>query len=227
MTATVLAAVAAVRAASTVLDLLDLQEQRRVQRRPDVDAAATSHALLRLLLHELTGRRPATHVLTRRCPRCCGDDHGAPISPDAHVSVSRTPALVAAAVSTAGPVGIDVELTVRTGFDGFAETVLGPDERDGSLEHRATTWAAKEALMKADGRGLQVDPREVSPAPACRVPAPHGAACCLAAPYGAQVRVLDGDSLLSRAARGAVRGRPSGAAGPPPGDLPARRGQPW
>lgn len=196
------------RAAAVVEDLLDPPERARLHDLPDADAAASAHALLRLLLRELTGTPPVTHVLTRRC-RECGGAHGRPTLPTAWVSVARTPVLVAAAATSAGHVGIDVELARRTAFDGFDQVVLAPGEADGPPEVRARTWARKEAALKADGRGLDVDLRAFSamtPPPGTHlldVPAPPGAACAVAvrAPLLPELELLDGERLLTPAGR--------------------------
>jgi 4'-phosphopantetheinyl transferase len=77
-----------------------------------------------------TGTNP---VVTRACPDC-DRPHGKPLVPDTglHVSVSHSGDLVAVAVTTAAPVGIDVEL----GSD------LG--------------WCRWESVVKATGDGMRV-----------------------------------------------------------------------
>jgi 4'-phosphopantetheinyl transferase len=75
-----------------------------------------------------------------------------------HLSLGRAPGLVVVAVSTAGPVGVDVEPAGRAGFPGFEDVAAHPQEegRDPTL-----TWVRKEAVLKATGWGLAIDPRGV------------------------------------------------------------------
>jgi 4'-phosphopantetheinyl transferase len=101
----------------------------------------------------------------------CGGDHGRPEveTTDGRVlgaSVSHTDTATFAAVSR-GIVGIDAEplLGAPDRFVAIRE-VTGRDEDaapdgDGALR----VWTAVEAVLKADGRGLAVDPRTVSLSP--------------------------------------------------------------
>ncbi|MCU1420493.1 MAG: 4-phosphopantetheinyl transferase [Microbacteriaceae bacterium] len=91
-------------------------------------------------------------TVTQVCPDC-GGDHGRPVvaEPGRWVSLSRSGGLVAVAFSTAGPVGVDLEsraAVARHPVRGLRH----PDARE---------WTTKEAVLKADGRGLRVDPAEL------------------------------------------------------------------
>jgi 4'-phosphopantetheinyl transferase len=66
--------------------------------------------------------------------------------------------LVVAAVSTAGPVGVDVEPAGTAGFPGFEDVAAHPQEGSGDPTVR---WVRKEAVLKATGWGLAIDPRGV------------------------------------------------------------------
>lgn len=75
-----------------------------------------------------------------------------------HLSLACAPGLVVAAVSTAGPVGVDVEPSGSARFPGFEEVVVHPREES---REPTLTWVRKEAVLKATGWGLAIDPRQV------------------------------------------------------------------
>jgi 4'-phosphopantetheinyl transferase len=111
---------------------------------------------------------PATLALRRHCDHCGGDDHGRPSvagpgHPPIWASLSRAGELVAVAVSTAGPVGVDIESLDRVAAAGFDDVAFSAAERESITgDHdRARLWTAKEAVLKARGTGLRVDPRTV------------------------------------------------------------------
>lgn len=107
------------------------------------------------------GVRPdpgASHL----CPRCGSSDHGRPVLADGtFISVSHAGDVHAVATTDAGPVGIDIEAIDGARFEGFDDVVLHPRERPHTSDERATTWVRKEALLKATGDGLAVDPRTI------------------------------------------------------------------
>jgi 4'-phosphopantetheinyl transferase len=129
---------------------------------PATDAAASAHALLRLLLTERTGVPPTAHVLVRRCTTC-GGAHGKPrlAHPSLQVSLSYVAGAVAVAVTDEGPVGVDLERLPATDFDGFDGVALAPGETASTTAERARLWTRKEAALKATGDGLSRDPRTV------------------------------------------------------------------
>lgn len=98
--------------------------------------------------------------LRHLCPRCGGSDHGRPLTEDGtFVSLSHSGDLHVVATTAAGPVGVDVEAIDAARFVGFDEVALHRSERPHAPVERATTWVRKEALLKATGDGLAVDPR--------------------------------------------------------------------
>jgi 4'-phosphopantetheinyl transferase len=142
-------------------------------------AAETAHAgrrdrfllgrmLLRDLAADAAGIPPETVTVTAVCGRC-GAEHGRPalLWPDAagpppSVTVASCSALVVAALAPPGvPVGVDVEpQRASAGHEPTRRAdlavVLG-----GSSRSAVRRWVRAEAVLKADGRGLRVDPGSV------------------------------------------------------------------
>ncbi|WP_348787719.1 hypothetical protein [Leifsonia sp. NPDC080035] len=91
------------------------------------------------------------------CPDC-GGSHGRPYllgRPDIHLSLTHA-AGFAFAVVAAGPVGIDAEPLDTDPARVAAAAFLTPGHGDALRR-----WTAIEAVLKADGRGLRVDPAAV------------------------------------------------------------------
>lgn len=135
--------------------VLSQPERRRYERAPDTSRMTflAGRVLLRTLVSELTGLNPADVPLAATCPDCerphgCPTLDGIPLG----VSLAHTDGLVVAAAAWNRPVGIDVERD-RPG----AESAIGSLTGYAALEH----WVRVEAVLKADGRGLRVDPRDV------------------------------------------------------------------
>lgn len=159
---------APVRPAADLLPRLDAGERARLDRAPapERDAVASVLLLARLVVAEVCGVDPAAVRVDRRCPRCGSTAHGVPRVTRAdgaaapHLSLSRTSDLVAVAVAS-GPVGIDLEPTTA-GAGLRPDVVLAdgepPAPGPGGL---LVTWVRKEAVLKAAGTGLAVDPRSL------------------------------------------------------------------
>lgn len=119
----------------------------------------------RLLERAATARLGRQATVVRRCPRCGSEEHGRPVVPDAPdlgLSTSRTAGHVVVATVTGAGLGIDVE-HVGTAVDRLAEVALGP--QDASTVDDASvlrTWVRKEAVLKAAGTGLAVDPSDLA-----------------------------------------------------------------
>lgn len=121
------------------------------------DRSAAADALLASLVSALapgSGTR-----IARRCPRCGGADHGAPVALEAPVALSAAYAggfVVAAAAPTreAEAIGVDVERgEPGTVLSDLANLLDPPPTLRG--------WTRIEAALKADGRGLRVPPGDV------------------------------------------------------------------
>jgi len=220
---------AAVRAApgpaSEGLDAFISPEERvaslRFRRAEDRLDYAASHALFRLLAAWRLGRAPedaAVLEVRRTCAGCGGTDHGKPSVGGVALSMSRSHGTVMAAAGPAGAgLGADIERVPAEVFAGFDDFALAPEEQpapDGSEltdAGRIRLWVAKEAVLKAAGLGLAVDPSSVLLVPAgsagtlradskgnpavhgllvVPVPAPGGYAAAVAATAGLPARAV-------------------------------------
>ncbi len=193
-----------------------------------------AHALLRTLVSGWTGEIAASLELSPHCVRCGGSDHGPPRLPpgapvdDIRVSLSHSGRRVAVAASRAAAVGVDVELVSDRFSDDLAALFLAPEERqawdpieDADRRRHSLTayWTRKEAVLKATGDGLAVDPGQLIVTPPggaprlvawnAPVPAPtavhitdfdlgpvHVGALAVVTPEPIEVQVLDGSGLL-------------------------------
>ena len=168
----------------------------------DRRAFLTSRMLLKTVVGDLADTPPELVRLSYDCLRC-GRPHGRPVvvAPHSavrwHVSISHTGHHVMVAATNAGPVGVDVERTAATAFEGFDGVALTREERT-EVERcapaardraRAIYWARKEAVLKATGYGLNVDPAALAVSP------PHLPAALTAwqggEPSPAQVQIAD------------------------------------
>lgn len=119
---------------AAALAVLSPAELSRYDERP-TDAFLAGRLLLRSLAGDLLRMPPAAVPLVAVCPDC-GGNHGRPVIVGAplHVSLTHTPDHVIAVASPA-----------RVGIDSSSDA----------------GWARVEAVLKADGRGLRVDPGHV------------------------------------------------------------------
>lgn len=154
------------------LALLDEGERERAERKRETAPFVTGHALVRRLLGELLERDPAGLAFARRCTTCRSELHGKPSLVDVpawRFSLSYTSSLAVVAVAEGVEVGVDTEDLADADFEGFAGATLAPDEAGAFdeltgqelLDARARVWARKEAVLKATGHGLVVDPSQV------------------------------------------------------------------
>jgi hypothetical protein len=131
---------------------------------PGPDRAADREALIAAVA-SASGSETAEVRAGRVCPHCRGTDHGRPWA-TVHgtgygVSLSRTTGALAIAVAP-GSVGVDVERVSRVAAAPLDAFTSGERDRSaGDVGLLAACWAAKEAVLKRDGRGLRVDPGAV------------------------------------------------------------------
>ncbi|MCZ4499089.1 MAG: hypothetical protein JWQ74_1642 [Marmoricola sp.] len=118
----------------------------------DADAVLTS---------QLAGLGLGAARTGRLCPRCGASGHGRPWARagdvEIPVSISRSGPHLVTVVGGTGvtALGVDVE-DVQPGPGGWPlDTMLAPGEQlSGGPYAEARLWAAKEAVLKADGTGL-------------------------------------------------------------------------
>ena len=137
-----------------VLTLVPTGATRDVDREALLAAVASAHDVDRSRLRA-----------GRVCGHCGGTDHGRPwVTVDGSAvgaGLARTTGVVALAVSP-DPVGVDVERVSRVAAAPLDVFTAGERDRaDGDVRVLAACWAAKEAVLKRDGRGLRVDPADV------------------------------------------------------------------
>ncbi len=162
-------------AVSAVLDPVEIDRLSAFARPADQDRYATGAWLVRTLVARALGVDPAAVAVDRTCARC-GAGHGRPrVTAPLAVSVTHAGARVGVAIaSSASPVdpdgaglGIDVSAPgERDTVTAVASSILAPAEgwADGPAD-RVRLWVAKEAVLKAAGVGLEVDPAAVAFAP--------------------------------------------------------------
>ena len=119
------------------------------------DQHADGRRMLRELVSARTGLSPTDVRITATCPDC-GGAHGRPVAEGSglHLSVSYSTGVVVVAVATT-PVGVDVEHRAQS-HERLDAVLKLTGAR--SIER----WTRTEAVLRADGRGLRVDPAEVT-----------------------------------------------------------------
>lgn len=148
------------------------EELERASRREDSGAFLTARALQRTTIGQVLGVEPSELVFERRCTTCGSTRHGKPRIggyPEWSFSLSYTHSMAVLALARAPEVGIDVEHLDDAGFAAFDDLTLAEDERPAlaaltgqeQLAARAVVWARKEAVLKATGHGLVVDPSSI------------------------------------------------------------------
>lgn len=127
-------------------------ERERLRAAADGAAFLTGRALLGGLVGRMTGLQQHEITIVATCPDC-GGEHGRPELPGTglHLGLTHAGSTAVAVASWLGPIGVDAEpLDVPPARIAAIGTLTGIP----SLQH----WTRVEAVLKADGRGLRVDP---------------------------------------------------------------------
>lgn len=121
-----------------------------------------SHAALRLVLGKFTGRHPS-EIDFRTNAWGRPEIEGGP-----HFSLTHCDEFAAIAISNSAPVGVDIEDT-STNIDAdtlrsvmSADEILCLESNKPENDSLLRLWARKEAILKAFGRGLSYDPRQLT-----------------------------------------------------------------
>ncbi len=123
---------------------------------------ADGHALLRALVADLADVDDASVSIVQRCPDC-GGPHGRPVvmepprARDIAVSLAHAGELHVAVARRGGRIGVDAE--PHEALPGRVEALRALLPASGADALRR--WTQIEAVLKADGRGLRVDPAAV------------------------------------------------------------------
>ncbi len=142
-----------------LLDDVEVTRCERYARQEDRARFAVAAVLLRAVVAARCGVSPQGVRVDRTCATC-GQPHGRPRVPDEDIelSVSHSGDFVAVAASTAGPVGIDLEVIRPLDHAPLLDHVCAPEERDEVTSAPAfyAYWTRKESVLKATGEGLML-----------------------------------------------------------------------
>ena len=169
----------------SLLDTDETAEAARRKRPRDRARYVARHVVLRTVLGRHLGIDPVAVSFARAACPLCDEPHGRPVllgRDDLAFSLSATDRVLAVAVAPVD-VGIDVEAAGRVAADDLAaaldtseraavEALTEPARDDAALR----CWVRKEALLKARGTGLGVDPDtvHVGVGPLVEAPRPDG-----------------------------------------------------
>ena len=122
-------------------------------------------SLLADAISETSGCDSSAVEIEYRCLRCGSVGHGKPhvVEPAGYfVSLSRSAGLVAVAVTDGAPVGIDITRIDAVARADVSAVLRHSDDDAVTPIEIARSWAAKEAVLKATGWGLHIDPSELA-----------------------------------------------------------------
>lgn len=132
------------------------RERAELEPRAKLDSFLVGRVLLREAASVVSGIAAEALTVEARCPDC-GGPHGAPgiRGASVFVSLAHCARVVVAVAGIRGPVGVDIEERTEASPARLAAIEALTSER--SLRR----WTRTEAILKADGRGLRVDPAEL------------------------------------------------------------------
>lgn len=146
------------------LDVHEMARRSRFQMKIDRDRFTLAAALLRAVVAGRIGVPPAAVTIDRSCGNC-GRPHGRPRLADREfeASISHSGDIVAVALTTGGPVGVDVQVVATQECHRLIPSVCTPYEQEfvGTSRDFYTYWTRKEAVLKATGQGLRVPMTDV------------------------------------------------------------------
>jgi 4'-phosphopantetheinyl transferase len=163
-------------ASGDLLHTLSGDERDRVTRfrnTDDADRYCTAHASLRILLARYLGVPRLNAEFRRSCRHCGAPFHGKPaldIEGALHFNLSTASGLIAMAFSRSAALGIDVEsLNRMDDVVNIGHSILTAAEAKAVSRHELSErrrsilqcWVRKEAVLKASGHGLALDPRSI------------------------------------------------------------------
>ncbi|NBE51943.1 4'-phosphopantetheinyl transferase family protein [Streptomyces boluensis] len=161
-----------------LLSEVELNRFGTLRQAGDQDRFVAGRALLRTLAAGLLGTAPERVAVAASCPDC-PRPHGKPtlVGTGWEVSLSHAGAWVAVALTSGGPVGVDVEeIDASLALKDLASHVFAEAEpAAGGAEPSPLsffrTWTRKEAVLKATGNGLRTPMSALAVSDAASAPA--------------------------------------------------------
>jgi len=141
----------------------------RFRRPHEKNRYRSSRSFLRCLLGAKTNAAPHEVEIAVKCVSCGSDEHGKPYLPsfpDLSFNLSHSENRVAVVVAEGHQVGVDIEAVPDQVMPALWQMLASQRERTSVREipdwdEQIALWVRKEALLKATGQGLAVDPRNV------------------------------------------------------------------
>lgn len=157
-----------------ILDDIEEMRARRYMHADDRDRFILGAVLLRIVAGRALRCDSEAVVVDRTCGRC-GHPHGKArlVGTQLSASIAHSGEIVALAVTTDGPVGVDVEARRSLDYRPLVAEVCTDAEEVlvTGLDDFYVYWTRKEAFLKATGTGLRQPMRDVAVTPPGSPPA--------------------------------------------------------